>query len=183
MSDVTQLPTDKGTESTPSHFILNRPVQRINHISDFFRPRSNAAHVVPVQPTTSPPSPQHPPFRLIPSQVIRTQSEVSTIFTETPPPYAHQELEVVSLPQQLTTQQQLLQAQRLWKAMFRTSTGIPTTDSQRPIVLSVENQRANSSWGDQLGEKQDGVTRIYGMNVKVYNLIREADKWMSYVKF
>ena len=132
-----------------------------------------------MQPTTSPPSPQHPPFRLIPSQVIRTQSEVSTIFTETPPPYAHQELEVVSLPQQLTTQQQLLQAQRLWKAMFRTSTGIPTTDSQRP---KVENQRANSSWGDQLGEKQDGVTRLYGMNVNGLRLDKRGGQMDVFCK-
>jgi hypothetical protein len=48
--------------------------------------------------------------------------------------------------------------------MFRASTGIPTTDNQRPIVLSVENQRANSCGAIHWGE-QDGVTRLYGMNV------------------
>jgi hypothetical protein len=32
-------------------------------------------------------------------------------------------------------------------------------------VLSVENQRSNTSWGNPLEKKPDKVTRLYGMNV------------------
>ena len=49
--------------------------------------------------------------------------------------------------------------------MFRTSRDTTGPDGHRPIVLSVENQRSNTSCGNPLEKKPDKVTRLYGMNV------------------
>ncbi len=63
-------------------------------------------------------------------------------------------------------QEWLREAKTLWATMFRSMETESSTDSSRPILLSVENQRSNDPWGDPtLHEKPDTVTRIYGMNV------------------
>jgi exonuclease III len=38
----------------------------------------------------------------------------------------------------------------------------------------MENQQANCSWGDMMGEKPDTVTRIYGLNVNGLTLDRRG---------
>ena len=59
----------------------------------------------------------------------------------------------------------LHQAQMLWAAMFRTTDNHTVANGNRPIILSIENQRANAPWGDTLEAKPANVTRIYGLNV------------------
>ena len=59
----------------------------------------------------------------------------------------------------------LQRAQEIWTAMFQSHTNTPNADGNRPIALSVENQRSNEPWGDELGPKSESITRIYGMNV------------------
>jgi hypothetical protein len=49
--------------------------------------------------------------------------------------------------------------------MFCASDTPNVAEGNRPIILSVEYQRANISWGDNLTEKPATVTRIYGLNV------------------
>jgi hypothetical protein len=52
-------------------------------------------------------------------------------------------------------------------------------DGNRPVVLSVENQRANTHWGDVLLEKPDCVTRVYAMNVNGLSLDRRGGKFST----
>ena len=73
-------------------------------------------------------------------------------------------------PTNFTPQQRLDQARTLWTAMFNTSQTTGPADGHRPIVLSVENQRTNASWGDPLMEKPTDTTRIYGVNVNGLHL-------------
>jgi hypothetical protein len=68
---------------------------------------------------------------------------------------------------------QLQQAQRHWAAFIQQPRNqIP--DGNRPVLLSVENQGANCSWGDMMGEKPETVTRIYGLNVNGPTLDRRS---------
>ena len=75
------------------------------------------------------------------------------------------QIDIIQAQPLLNTQEQLQQAQVIWEEMFRTSQESNATDGHRPIILSVENQRANKEWGDPLQEKSDQITRLYGMNV------------------
>jgi hypothetical protein len=67
----------------------------------------------------------------------------------------------------MTPRGQLQQAQTLWAEMFRTTSEaiVAPADGNRPIILSLENQKANAAWGDVLNEKPQTITRVYGMNV------------------
>ena len=75
------------------------------------------------------------------------------------------QIDIIQAQPLLNTQEQLQQAQVIWAEMFRTSQESNATDGHRPIILSVENQRANKEWGDPLQGKSDQITRLYGMNV------------------
>jgi hypothetical protein len=170
MSDVPQQPmmgTDLLPFNTPN---LNRNQYRSNAITDFFRARIPVHTVVPANKTTAPLDPPTAPslirHDLIPIQVImehqtavvppedNTRVPLDPPFPPPPPP---------SPPPPPAN---LHQAQQLWAAMFRASEeNTNVRNGARPIILSIENQRANTSWGDQLMEKPDNVTRVYGMNV------------------
>ena len=52
-------------------------------------------------------------------------------------------------------------------------------DGNRPVVFSVENQRANTHWGDVLMEKPDSVTRVYAMNGNGLSLDRRGGKFST----
>lgn len=43
-------------------------------------------------------------------------------------------------------------------------------DGNRPINLSLENQRDNEAWGDRLQEKPTGITRLYALNLNGLSL-------------
>jgi hypothetical protein len=74
----------------------------------------------------------------------------------------------------LNPQAHLRHAQSLWATMLRSFANDTVTGGHRPtIILSVENQHTNESWGDKLKKITDTVTRIYGMNVNGLKL----DKW------
>jgi hypothetical protein len=42
---------------------------------------------------------------------------------------------------------------------------VPVANDNRPIILSIENERANEPWGDTLTAKPDNITKINGLNV------------------
>jgi hypothetical protein len=72
----------------------------------------------------------------------------------------------------------LQQAQSHWAALFQQPNGprqVP--DGNRPVILSVANQRLNNSWGDTLQEKQETTTRIYGLNVNGLTLDRRGGQF------
>ena len=76
--------------------------------------------------------------------------------------------------------QQLTRAQREWQALFSGSDeteDVRVSDGNRPIQLSIENQRANVHWGDELGEKPDTSTRIYVLNVHGLSLDRRGGRF------
>jgi hypothetical protein len=170
MSDVTLgTSTELGTRSTPSNPTVNRhPTTRNNTISDFFRVRiprllAPALHLETPVPAPDPIIPHHvPPPTLIPVQVIMTSNTAHSI------PVPHPAPEIQPAPPPRTTLQRLEQSQTTWAAMFHQR--LTLGDGHRPIILSVENQRTNASWGDVLKEKQDHITRIYGMNVNGLSL-------------
>ena len=158
MSELNQRPLTTSTAClSPSTPNPNRNHQRINVISDFFRARFPTRPDVPerVPPATVPPpiQPPLPPSRhqLIPIQVLldhpiawpshadnTREDDASAPRTPLVPP--------------VDPQANLHRAQRLWAAMFRTSAQ-DIVAAHRPIILSVENQRANELWGDRLARK------------------------------
>jgi hypothetical protein len=76
--------------------------------------------------------------------------------------------------------QLLSQAQRAWQALFSAredADEIRVRDGNRPIQLSIENQRENVHWGDELGEKPDNVTRMYVLNVHRLSLDRRGGQF------
>jgi hypothetical protein len=152
-----------GTAGTPSISDLNRTHQRIKDISAFFRARIPAQQSLPERSTIST-IPDIPPPTLIPIQVLMMPQQAA-VHTAAPPPEEYQQPTPSQHPRQPNMQQQLQHAQTVWATMFRTSQETTPSDGHRPTVLSVENQRSNESWGDQLAGKPDNVTRIYGMNV------------------
>jgi hypothetical protein len=68
-----------------------------------------------------------------------------------------------------------------WQAFFQkhrlSDDAVP--DGNRPVILSVENQRVNTHWGDILMEKPPSVTRIYSMNVNGLSLDRRGGKFST----
>jgi exonuclease III len=171
MSDVTQCEsTSTGTTSMPRNNPVNRnTTTRNNNISDFFRARIPQLFR-PVQ-TPLTPTPVPPPL-LIPAQLIVDQPATPPLLPTTPQIAPQGDLPPPLPPTtaRLTPDQRLEQAQTTWAAMLNTSRQTNVTDGHRPIILSVENQRINESWGDTLMEKQTHVTRIYGMNVNGLSL-------------
>lgn len=149
-----------------------RTRQTINTIKDFFQTRFPIQPVVfarasanlsvsqEVQQTQAPP--QTSPA-LIPIQVIM---EHPNLPVQSEPLHKTNNLRVLAdQVSPLDLQTRLHQAQTLWAAMFRTTNTPIIANGNRPIILSIENQRANAPWGDPLVEKSANVTRIYGLNV------------------
>jgi hypothetical protein len=68
-----------------------------------------------------------------------------------------------------------------WQAFFqqRQNSDNNVPDGNRPVVLSVENLRSNTHWGDILQEKSDSVTRVYSMNVNGISLDRRGGKFAT----
>ena len=172
MSATNPRQTTMGTDilpPTPPNPHRNK--QRINALSDFFRPRNPNRSVVPAGDTPVPLIPPiiynpSPPIcqQLIPIQVILENPAAISLLVDHPlEDDQSEDLSPMDLP--LNPQAHLRQAQSLWAAMFRASANDAVTGGHRPIILSVENQRTNESWGDELKKKLDTVTRIYGMNV------------------
>jgi exonuclease III len=68
-----------------------------------------------------------------------------------------------------------------WHAFFQqhrnSDNNVP--DGNRPVVLSVENLRLNTHWGDILLEKPESVTRVYSMNVNGLSLDRRGGKFAT----
>ena len=178
MSDATIRQPQMGTICTPSISAVNRnPTFQNNTISDFFRvriPRLLAPvrlppELIPMQPCPQdpPPATREPP-ELIPVQVLLAPQPPDN-GNQTPPAVDQQPAQPPQAPNP-TPQQRLEQAQTTWAAMFNISQQTSTADGHRPIILSVENQRTNASWGDKLMEKQEHTTRVYGMNVNGLSL-------------
>jgi exonuclease III len=85
-------------------------------------------------------------------------------------PTVNQAETIQDIPLSRTTEQ-LRTAQTLWAAMFQTSeANVTISDGHHPIILSRENQKDNAAWADSLTEKQDTITRVYGMNVNGLSL-------------
>ena len=72
-------------------------------------------------------------------------------------------------------------ARAQWQAFFQRHrlSDNEAPDGNRPVVLSVENQRVNTHWGDILLEKPESVTRIYSMNVNGLSLDRRGGKFAT----
>ena len=190
MRDVIQTQLMGSTNRTsPVPAVPHRITQTINNISDFFRPRiplhrnetmrttttNTTTNTTPTTTTINPQTPTSVPITnhrtiLIPIQVIMespsimpTVQRAPTIQDLEPEPSPHSQTETSTM----TPRGQLQQAQTLWAEMFRTTSEaiVAPADGNRPIILSLENQKANAAWGDVLNEKPQTITRVYGMNV------------------
>ena len=65
-----------------------------------------------------------------------------------------------------------------WTDFFaRQSAILREADGNRPIQLSIENQRTNNPWGDPLVKKSDNITRIYSLNVNGFTLDRRGGQF------
>ncbi|KAI2512752.1 hypothetical protein MHU86_1540 [Fragilaria crotonensis] len=73
----------------------------------------------------------------------------------------------------------LQEATTQWTNLFQRRRGqdLPVPDGNRPILLTIENQRANEPWGDTLQEKSEHHTRIYAMNVNGLSLDRRGGQF------
>jgi hypothetical protein len=79
-------------------------------------------------------------------------------------------------PKRLTLIEKLTIAQKEWRKFFD-STG--TRRVNRDIEISVENQRTNNYWGDELKEKEEGILRVYSSNVNVLLLTDKVDNMIN----
>jgi hypothetical protein len=163
MSELTHRQTTPGTDLlAPIIPNPNSNHRRINAMMDFFRARTTTRIVVPsTAPTPSgtaipqPAAPASDPIRpeLIPIQVIMEHP-----LTTAPRDATNEAAYLVPIISPPTPPQnpqaRLHQAQTLWAAMFCASDTPNVVEGNRPIILSIENQRANTSWGDKLTEKQ-----------------------------
>jgi hypothetical protein len=75
----------------------------------------------------------------------------------------------------------LHRAQRAWQRLFQASKNVAddirVLDGNRPIQLSIENQRTNEIWGDGLMEKSDHTTRLCALNVHGLSLDRKGGQF------
>ena len=81
----------------------------------------------------------------------------------------------------LTAIERLNIAQTEWRKIF--SQTIDDTGSQRvnrEIQISVENQRSNQTWGDELLPKGQGMFRVYASNVNGFTLDRRGGQLAQY---
>jgi squalene cyclase len=51
------------------------------------------------------------------------------------------------------------------------------SEGNRPIQLSVENQRTNNSWGGPMNEKSDHITRVDSLDVNGFALDRRGGQF------
>jgi exonuclease III len=180
MSDVTPRQPTMGSDHAHPSTIPNptRYRQSINTITDFFRACIPIQPVVPAGPSANisvPPAPQPqtvpPGLTLIPIQVIMEHPDVQV---PSDPSREDNNPRAPVDPDTLTPQSHLHQAQMLWAAMLRPTDNPPVANGNRPIILSIENQRANEPWGDPLTAKPDNITRIYGLNVNGLKLDQQG---------
>ena len=68
----------------------------------------------------------------------------------------------------------LQKAQEQWRSLFMRPEQI-----LRPAVLSVENRRQNSFWGDPMEAKEESHTRVYAMNVNGLTLDRRGGQYTT----
>ena len=71
----------------------------------------------------------------------------------------------------------LQQAQTHWAAIFQQPRVNQIPDGNRPVLLSVANQRTNCPWGDAMDKKSATATRIYGLNVNGLTLDRRGGQF------
>jgi hypothetical protein len=81
-----------------------------------------------------------------------------------------------SSPSQPSNVSPLQQAQIDWNSIFMANQANSSRiqDGNRPIQLSVENQRQNTSWGDSMDAKHESVTRVYALIVNGLTLDRRG---------
>ena len=78
----------------------------------------------------------------------------------------------------------LQRARDAWTHMFASYNGGNETDIQtntgnRPLHLSLENQRANDPWGDSIEAKPHHTTRLYALNLTASLSTSVADSSMT----
>jgi hypothetical protein len=81
----------------------------------------------------------------------------------------------ISIPS--STHDRLQQAQTHWTAILQRPTVTRVLDGNRPVLLSLANQRSNCTWGDTMGAKNESSTRIYGLNVNGLTLDRHGGQF------
>ena len=76
------------------------------------------------------------------------------------------------------------QAQQAWTTFFAAQqvNADRVRDGHRHVQLSVENQRANSPWGDILEEKSESTTRVYSLNANGFTLDRRGGQFDEFCK-
>ena len=82
-------------------------------------------------------------------------------------------------PQIPTEDPQLRAAQTAWQQLLsrQPASQNATFAPRRPIVLTSENQRENSPWGDALSEKHTDVTRIFSLNANGLSLDKRGGRF------
>jgi exonuclease III len=73
--------------------------------------------------------------------------------------------------------QQLTIAAAEWRKLLSKSTSTAQDACQQPSLLTSTNQKENNSWGDQLLDKGDNVTRVYSLNVNGLSVDRRGGRF------
>ena len=146
---VEPQPSNRATQQRQSHYpTVTTPAREST--------MTNSRPQIPPQPPVNPPHA---------SSLLQT----TTANTLTPPSNQHNQA------------QRLEQAQHAWAQIFATPQNHNTNEHRshisRPIQLTPENQLANDSWGDEMTEKPDDVTRVYAMNVNGLALDRRGGRY------
>ena len=71
----------------------------------------------------------------------------------------------------------LQQAQVDWSVILQQPPQGTIPNGNRPLVLTVENARANADWGNTIIDKPEKSTRIYGLNVNGLMLDRRGGQF------
>jgi hypothetical protein len=80
----------------------------------------------------------------------------------------------------LSVIQRLAIAQAEWRKVLAADPNATGNPVNREIVLTADNMRINTFWGDELKEKGDDVLRLYVANVNGFSLDRQGGKYDNF---
>ena len=157
----------------------NTSVKNINPLVTAY----TAQEHLPSNPHSRPPSSTTPdPAHLTPGQVVwnSVKARLSTLLSNRiPPPITtpDENLQEDTAADESPPTTNLRQAQEKWATILKPPISQKVQGGNRPIVLSVENQKSNTEWGDPIEQKSATTTRIYGLNVNGLSLDRRGGQF------
>ena len=114
----------------------------------------------------------------------QTQTTQPSVQEEQQPVQPHtdsQQATTISIrTENLSVIQMIEIAQAEWRKVLAADPNATGNPVNREIVLTADNMRINTFWGDELKEKGDDVLRLYVANVNGFSLDRQGGKYDNF---